>query len=217
MKKIDMQEKYWDGVATQKTFTHPIDMEKIRESIPADGKILDYGCGYGRTCIELNNGGFNDVVGIDISSQMISRGQSSNPGLDIQHFDGATIPFPDNSFVACTLLAVLTCVPTNAGQRQIISEINRVLIPGGVLIVSDYPFQQNAKNQERYRQFEKEFGLFGTFRLPEGAVVRHHDMLWIYELLSQFEIINEDNIDASSMNGNAVRIFQILTKKKHDG
>jgi len=216
MNKIDSQEAYWDSVAAEKTFTHPIALDKISKAIPCPGKILDYGCGYGRTCLELKDGGFSDVVGVDISSKMISRGQSLNSELNLLYFDGVTLPFPDTSFVFCTLLAVLTCIPTNAGQKQVISEIDRVLIPGGILFVSDYPFQQSARYQERYRQFENEFNLLGTFRLSDGGVVRHHDMLWINELLSQFEVIDENNIDASSMNGNPVRIFQIMAKKKHN-
>lgn len=214
MNKIDLQETYWDSVATEKTFTHPISLDEIREAILNDGKILDYGCGYGRTCSELISGGFNDVVGVDISSQMIARGNLLNSELNLQHFDGVTLPFPNNSFASCTLLAVLTCIPTNAGQEQVISEINRVLVPGGILFVSDYPLQQSVKYQERYRKFENEFNLLGTFRLSDGGVVRHHDMSWIHELLSQFEVINKNNIDAFSMNGNPVRIFQILAKRK---
>ena len=214
MNKIDLQETYWDSIAAEKAFTHPIAMDKIREAVEVEGKILDYGCGYGRTCVELKKDGFGDVVGVDISSQMIACGQSLYPGLELLHFDGVTLPFPDESFVACTLLAVLTCIPTNIGQKRAIAEINRVLIPDGILFVSDYPFQQDAGNQDRYHQFENEFGVFGVFRLSDGGVVRHHDMPWIYELLSQFDIINEDNIKVSTMNGNAARIFQILARKK---
>ena len=217
MGTIDLQEHYWDSVASEKDFTHPISADEIKGSIPADGRILDYGCGYGRSCEELISGGLCNVVGVDISSQMIARGLAANPRLDLRHFDGMKLPFPDKSFAACTLVAVLTCIPTNAGQRQIASEINRVLVSGGVLLVSDYPFQSTARNKERYRQFENEFGLYGTFRLSDGGVVRHHDMEWIYELWSQFEIVCERQMDAFSMNGNAVEIFQILAKKLPTG
>ncbi len=213
MGTIDLQEHYWDSVASEKVFTHPISAEEIKESIPANGRILDYGCGYGRSCEELISGGLGNVVGVDISSEMIARGLTANPKLDLRHFDGLKLPFPDQSFDACTLLAVLTCIPTNAGQRLVASEISRVLVSGGVLFVSDYPFQNDARNKERYRQFESDFGLYGTFRLSEGGVVRHHDMEWIYELWSQFGIVWERQIDAFSMNGNEVEIFQILAKK----
>ncbi len=135
--------------------------------------------------------------------------------MELHHFDGVTLPFPDESFVACTLLAVLTCIPTDAGQKHIFSEIDRVLSPNGILFVSDYPLQQNKRNQERYRQFENEFGVFGTFRISDAGVVRHHDMPKIYDLLSQFDILNEDRFEVFTMNGNPARIFQILARKKH--
>ncbi|MHC4216445.1 MAG: class I SAM-dependent methyltransferase [Planctomycetota bacterium] len=213
MNELDVQKTYWDNVAEKRTFTHPIQISRLQELVPVEGKILDYGCGYGRTCSELMRGGFTNIVGVDISSRMIARGKSLYPDLDLQYFDGASLPFPDDTFNACTMLAVLTCIPTDAGQKRVINELHRVLCPGGILYLSYYPIQQDARNLERYRQYENEFGVFGVFRLSDGGVVRHHSKSWIYELLSKFEIIKEDNIKVSTMMGNEARVSQILARK----
>ncbi len=214
MSEFDVQETYWDNVAAKRTFTHPIRIHELRELIPVEGKILDYGCGYGRTCSELMQGGFGNVIGVDISSRMIARGKSLYPDLDLRRFDGVSLPFPDDTFDACTMLAVLTCIPTDAGQKRVINELHRVLCPGGILYLSYYPIQQDARNQDRYSQFEKEFGVFGVFRLSDGGVVRHHSEPWIYQLLSNFEIIKKDNVKVSTMMGNEARVSQILAKKR---
>jgi SAM-dependent methyltransferase len=214
MTELATQKPYWDRVATQKTFTHPLDLERLQELIPADGPILDYGCGYGRTCAQLVENGYSQVTGVDISSGMIARGLSLHPGLDLRPVDGQSLPFPDGSFVACTLLAVLTCIPTDEGQTVLMQELRRVLRPDGILYLSDYPLQSDERNQVRYRQFEAEYGQFGVFRLPDGGVVRHHQMDWIHSLLSGFELLSEVSIPASTMNGNPTTIFQIIARKQ---
>jgi SAM-dependent methyltransferase len=214
MNELDYQKTYWNSVASNKTFTHPIQLDRLRELVPHEDKILDYGCGYGRMCAQLREAGYQDVVGVDISSEMIKRGLSLHPGLNLQQVDGGLLPFPDNTFAACTLLAVLTCIPTDTGQKNLIQELHRVLHPKGILYLSDYPLQRNTRNNERYRKFENEYGKLGVFRLSDGGVVRHHAMPWVYGLLSRFEILKEDNINALTMNGNRVKMFQIIAKKR---
>lgn len=213
MDKLDWQDTYWDRVAAKKTFSHPIQLDKFRKWVLPQGRILDYGCGYGRTCAELIKNGYRDVVGVDISSEMINRGLSLHPTLNLQHVDDGILPFKDNTFSACTLLAVLTCIPTDAGQKELVSELCRVLHPNGIVYISDYPLQQDNRNNVRYRGFENEYGKFGVFRLPDGGVFRHHSMSWVYESLSQFDILTEDDLEVSTMNGNNANIFQIIAKK----
>jgi SAM-dependent methyltransferase len=84
---------------------------------------LDYGCGYGRTCAELMDFGYTDVIGVDISSEMIRSGLFFDAGLNLQQIDGEILPFPDNTFSACTLLSVLTCIPTDIGQQELINSL----------------------------------------------------------------------------------------------
>lgn len=216
MNDIDYQTAYWDRAAPKKTFTHPLRIDRFRRWVPETGRVLDVGCGYGRTCQFLMAHGYDDVTGVDISSAMIRRGRGSYPGLDLRHLTDGTLPFQDGTVDACTLLAVLTCVPTNAGQRRIIGEVRRVLKPDGILYFSDYPLQVDARNRARYERFAREFQSFGVFRLPDGGVVRHHAMQWIHTLLADFAILSEEATSVLTMNGNWAAIFQIIAKNKED-
>jgi ubiquinone/menaquinone biosynthesis C-methylase UbiE len=213
MNNINIQQAYWDSVAGEKTFLHSICFNVLQKMISPEEAILDYGCGYGRTCNELVECGYRSVVGIDISSQMIARGRALYPSIALVQYDGEKLPFLDESFSACVLVAVLTCIPTNVGQEQVISEIQRVLRPGGILYVSDYPIQEDERNQERYRQYVEEFGIYGIFRLPDGGVMRHHDRSWISELLSEFVVIQDNLTEVRTMNGNVANAFQLIVKK----
>jgi len=212
MNDLDIQTAYWDRVAASKTFTHPLPLSIFHDFLPPSARILDYGCGYGRTCSELSDAGYHNVVGIDISGEMVRRGRRLFKSLDLRTFDGTSTGFDDNSFDACLLMAVLTCIPSDRGQERAIAEIRRLLKPGGILFVSDYPFQTDARNLKRYREFEKEFGGFGVFR-TEDAVVRHHDMKHMQRLLLHFDVLWQQNIRVSTMNGNESDAFQIMVRK----
>lgn len=213
MDALDHQQRYWDSVAAGKTFTHPLFEGRFTEWVARDAPVLDYGCGYGRTCAELRGMGYAEVTGVDISAAMVARGKAQSPGLDLRHVDGPRLPFADASFGACTLLAVLTCIPTDAGQRQVVAEIARVLRPRGLLFISDYPLQPDERNQARYRDSAAEFGRFGVFRMADGGVVRHHEIAWIDRLLEGWTLRDERNIAVPTMNGHAATVFQRVVEK----
>jgi hypothetical protein len=61
-----------------------------------------------------------------------------------------------------------------------------------------------------YTQFAAEFGAYGTFRLPEGIVVRHHTEEWIRVLTQDFTPLEYERFVVTTMNGNASVAFQYL-------
>jgi SAM-dependent methyltransferase len=216
MKDLDAQAEYWDSVAVYAASTHPIPLSVFRDFIPSTATILDYGCGYGRICSELAASGYRKVVGIDISKEMIKRGRSLNGALDLRLFDGRSPGFDDGSFDVCLLIAVLHCIPSDAGQEHAIDEVRRLLKPGGIVFVSDYPLQTDARYRKLYRESERELGIFGVFRSGE-SVIRHHDMRRIHKLLSGFNLLWQDNIRICNMYNKAHDVFRILARKEEYG
>lgn len=212
---INCQTEYWDNAAKVKTFTNTIPWEEWTLRVDKSAKILDVGCGYGRTCIELIDAGYTKVTGIDISPAMIQRGKMLDSRLDLEVQTGKNLPYESHSFNAVTLLAVLTCVPGNDGQKQIISEIQRVLKPGGFLYVSDYLIQPDKRNQDRYAQFASKYGQYGVFELPEGAVVRHHTEEWFDELFADFDLTFRNSVNWKTMNGHSAAIEQRIYQARN--
>ena len=47
------QKEYWNSIADKKEFTTPFDLNEFSNYVKKDMKILDVGCGYGRTLSEL--------------------------------------------------------------------------------------------------------------------------------------------------------------------
>jgi len=210
---INNQNQYWDSVAQDKTFTHPVNIDVLRDHLPTESLILDYGCGYGRTVNELWGHGYKKVVGIDSSPLMIERGHRMYPHLDLQVLPASGLPYSNESFDAVLLFAVLTCIPTNEGQRKLLEKLRRLLRLGGLLYISDYYLQEDEPNLKRYERFATEFDLYGVFRLPEGTILRHHSVEWIENLTSEFTVIHQAQTTITTMNESLATGFQYMGRK----
>lgn len=211
---INNQNEYWDSVAWEKTFTHPLNLDVFIDQAPADSRILDYGCGYGRTVNDLLSEGYTNVVGIDSSPRMIERGRQMYPHLDLQVLPASGLPYADGSFDVVLLFAVLTCIPTDAGQEKLLKNLTRLLRPGGLLYISDYYLQEDERNRQRYARSASEFDVYGAFRLPEGAILRHHSVEWIQALTSEFSAIHQSEFTVRTMNESLAKGFQYLGRKR---
>ena len=204
---------YWDSVANQKTFSHPLRVEWLRTHSNPQARILDYGCGYGRTLAELSTHSFTNLIGIDFSEQMLRRAREEVSGALLVRNDGQALPFTDGSFDALLLFAVLTCIPADKDQQRLIAEAQRVLRPGGLLYVSDLLLNDDERNRRRYESSAAARENYGVFELPEGVVVRHHRKEWIDELLKHFEQLEYAPFTVTTMNGNSSAAFQYLGRK----
>lgn len=204
------QSGYWDRGAT-KTFTHPLSEDFLAALHPGD-RILDYGCGYGRSLAQLAGVGFTNTVGVDFSREMIARGRREQPGLDLRHIAKATLDEPNGSFDAALLLAVLTCILSDDEQAAVLQEIRRLLRPGGVLFISDMPLQDDQRNRARYAECTS-LGPYGTFDTGDGGVVRHHSDDHIEGWLTGFEPISRRRIELTTMHGNPATGVQLVARK----
>lgn len=207
------QQTYWNRVSQTKIFTTPFQSETFLQLIPKECTVLDVGCGYGRTLDELYQLGYRRLTGIDFSQGMIDRGRNLFPYLDLQVKTSVQIDYPDNSFDSVILFAVLTCITDNNEQKNLISEIHRVLKPNGILYVNDFLLNTDERNLLRYQQFEKKYGTYGIFELPEGAVLRHHSEAWICKLLADFKSIHYQRLTFTTMNGHTSNGFCYFGKK----
>ncbi len=210
---IDNQKEYWDEVAEIKTFTHPIDLELINNFLNNQSRIVDFGCGYGRIVKQLTDLGFENVCGFDTSKELIARGISSN-NLDLYYIDNPKeLKLEDNSIDCIILFAVLTCIPSNEGQKDLMRLLISKLKKGGIIYISDYYLQENSVEVERYEYLNGDQNNFGVFKLPEGATFRHHTKEWIKTLTKDLDILIENPLIVRTMNGNIANGFQIIGKK----
>ena len=103
-------------------------------------KILDAGCGPGKYA-EILMGRGATVTGIDLSDNMIEEAIARNQGNGSFRVHDLTTPMnflPDNSIDIVISPLVLNYIKAWSIP---LSEFNRVLVPGGILIISiQHPF-----------------------------------------------------------------------------
>jgi SAM-dependent methyltransferase len=213
MQNMAAQISYWDRVAHEKRFSHPLRKDWLARYSNHQARILDYGCGYGRTLANLSEAGFRNLVGVDFSEAMLARARDATPRPVLVRNDGFSLPFQNESFDALLLFAVLTCIPDDEGQRLLMNEVSRVLKLGGLLYVSDLLINDDQRNRERYERDASQYGRYGVFELPEGVIVRHHEREWIAEVTGGFQQLEYEPFIVTTMNGNTSAAFQYLGSK----
>lgn len=208
------ESNYWDRVAHEKRFSHPLRRDWLGNYLDRQARILDYGCGYGRTLAELSDAGYENVMGIDFSEGMLSRCRSEGSYSNLIRNDGRGLPLRPNSCDAVLLFAVLTCIPDSDEQGSLLTEVEQTLRPGGFVYVSDLLLNDDdARNRERYERFAERYQCYGVFDLPEGVTVRHHQEQWIEELVGRFQRLEYERFSVATMNGNESAAFQYFGRK----
>jgi 2-polyprenyl-6-hydroxyphenyl methylase / 3-demethylubiquinone-9 3-methyltransferase len=137
-----LADSWWgeDGVLATLRALNPTRFGYMRRVLAASGldlqgrKTLDVGCGGGILAEEFARLGC-DVTGIDPSQPSIeaARDHARREGLAIEYRvgTGEALPFPDSSFeivYCCDVLEHVDDLP------RVISEVARVLAPGGVFL-----------------------------------------------------------------------------------
>jgi ubiquinone/menaquinone biosynthesis C-methylase UbiE len=105
--------------------------------------LLDVGCGTGTLAIlaKARVGPTGTVCGIDASPEMIARARSktAKAGVAVQFENGAAqaLPFGDSSFDVGLATLMLHHLGRSA-RRELVSELNRVIKPGGRVLLVDF-------------------------------------------------------------------------------
>jgi SAM-dependent methyltransferase len=119
-------------------------LPQVTQRVPAGGKVLDIGAGFGAFVIAARRSGL-DAVGVEVALFEVEyarhRVAADLPGTDpeaVFHLaDGRELPFAASTFDAVTLWNVLEHVPD---ARHLLAQAARVLKPGGLayLICPNY-------------------------------------------------------------------------------
>jgi ubiquinone/menaquinone biosynthesis C-methylase UbiE len=105
-----------------------------RGNLPAEGTMLDAGCGSGQTMSWfLESRERWRAVGFDVSSEGLPAAQAQN--LAVCQASALRIPFESRSIDAIISLDVLQHLPLDSGDSIALAEFARVLVPGGTLLV----------------------------------------------------------------------------------
>ncbi|MEM8867888.1 MAG: methyltransferase domain-containing protein [Verrucomicrobiota bacterium] len=104
-------------------------------------RILDVGCGFGGTISSLNKK-FSDLelTGLNIDERQIEVAKASvvpanENDINFVIADAVELPFEDDSF---DVVMAVECIFHFSSRKDFLSEVKRVLRPGGRLVLSDF-------------------------------------------------------------------------------
>jgi ubiquinone/menaquinone biosynthesis C-methylase UbiE len=163
---------------------------------PAD-HVLDVGCGMGSFSLILAKAlSQMKVTGVDLSAPAIEAARSLATEMQLQnvefrHGSASALPFPEKSFAAVVCQTLLGHVPE---PKRVLSEMRRVLRPGGMMLISEWgpsPWSDHAEypgqgdTTEALKEFQRLWSLNkkGKKELGHGEeVVGHLVPRWVKEL-----------------------------------
>jgi len=167
-------------------------MGKIVLDLAPGSKVLDLGCGNGKTTAVLIKMGL-DVTGLDFSPTAI--GHCIGAFGDKAKFTIAEcdhMPFPDNYFDAVAAVHILEHL-NDTQLKDTVKEISRVLIPGGLVFVRSFAVG-DAKSEGRDRN-----------RRGNGIEYRYYSEEEMKGIFKGFELISSERKD-ETMRFGVVRV-----------
>jgi len=135
-------------------------------------KILEVGCGMGKVLASLMELGARpkNLYGIDLLTERIAEARQSYPGLQFQCVNAEKLEFQDASFDLVLLFSVFSSILDERMARNVASEVNRVVRPGGAILWYDFrynnPWNPNVRGVTR----PQIRNLFPGFKMQMQAV-----------------------------------------------
>jgi SAM-dependent methyltransferase len=134
--------------------------------VERNGLIADVGCGTGAASRILADLGL-DVLGVDLSPNMIAEARRLNPGLRFQIGSMTNLGFDDSHFDGVCAWYSVIHVPDES-LPQVFSEFYRVLRPGGVALVA---FQVGDQPRTFKEMFGEQVSLTFYRRQPDTVAL----------------------------------------------
>lgn len=128
------------------------DQRFVQEMLPTPGKVIDLGCGPGRSLLPLAMRGF-ECTGIDLSEAMLEQARQyfaqAGQSAEWMHANlGVTLPVPDAHFdAALCLFGTLGMLHPDSARQHLLQEVRRILKPTGTFLVhvhNRWPIQRLA-------------------------------------------------------------------------
>jgi len=167
-------------------------MGKIDLDLEPGSKVLDVGCGTGKTTAALIKSGM-DTTGLDFSPSAISHCISvfgDKAKFTIAECD--RMPFPDNYFDAVAAVHLLEHL-NETQVRDTVKEISRVLVPGGLVFVRSFAVgDMRAEGSDRNTR-------------GNGIEYRYYNEEDMKGIFKGFDLINSERKD-ETMRFGAVRV-----------
>ncbi|MBU1131019.1 class I SAM-dependent methyltransferase [Patescibacteria group bacterium] len=161
------------------------EFELFSKYIKEGQKILDLGCGNGRLFFSYLKDFKVEYYGLDNSEKLIEIAKNKNPKIQetsnkqypnpkFQTGEMTTLPYKDNYFDLIFCIATFHHLPTKVLRLKTLSEIRRVLKPGGYLLMTNWHLWHKPYLKYFFNQFSQKISwkdFFKPWKLPNGQIL----------------------------------------------
>jgi SAM-dependent methyltransferase len=122
-------------------------LDRFVERVRGRGPVCDMGCGPGEVACYLHAHGVGDVLGIDISPEMVEQARKLNSGVPFHQGDMLNLDAEDNSWGGIAAFYSIIHIP----REQVVDalqEMKRVLKPAGLLLLTFHIGQETLHVDE---------------------------------------------------------------------
>jgi len=205
------------------------DMKDLGTYVKMGDRVLDLGCANGRLheLFEQATGGSLGVeyVGLDQSEELIAIAKKAYRESEFVVGEMCALPFDDDSFDAVYCIAVFCHLPPEK-HEQVLTEMKRVLKPGGYLIMTNWnafnDWVQDKVNKGKYTTEDQKNFIVPWWNGPGDVLAtRYYYGFDLEELQKLFEKQGFDVLEHYyAKKGERVgielgeNIVSVMTKKK---
>lgn len=177
------------------------------------GKILDLGCGTGKTIPFLKKFSHN-VIGIDISKQMLRQAKTHD--VKLYCTESTNLPLKDKSID--TIISLYGPLQHTNNPKVVLTEIKRVLKENGIIILS----LENRKGFLPFmrRLFKGEYGKIRTLKLYKKKKVNFKKnigvTLYYYTPKELYQLFKESKLKIITIRGVFFLLPPVFGKKEKE-
>ena len=192
-------------------FTAPITKYRHLRLLDRSTPILDIGSGYGRALDFFHSLGFSSLFGLEPDPRFFVEGRS----YPVVAARGETAPFRSRSFGAVVMVGVLSYILEDKRREALFKELERILLPDGLLCGSCFLLSPDPYHQRKYRQGRTRFGVDGAFESDSGGIYRHSRAADLQRLLDHFDILHWKRETFTTQNQRQAQglVFEAMKKE----
>lgn len=187
-----------------------LQMEQFTSLLPRNTKVLDAGCGGGRDTKVLNDKGYQ-VIGVDISDELIKQAKKQYPELNFEKGDLLNLKYRDQFFNGIWCHVALVHFENEKQISKAFSELSRVLINQGIIHILVKAGSNSSKTtvtSESNNNHDRFFYYFTKEELEKLLKKNGLDII----TLQQYR---EADFDPKKMPWEGINWILVLARKKH--